>query len=508
MENSSHRQILKSSAIIGGSTVITIALSIVRTKAMALLLGPSGIGRVGILDSIIQLARTVACLGLESSGVRQIAEANGKGDQRAVAVTVLCLRKICLALGAVGAVGVYLLRYRISEWSFGDRTHAGTVGWVSIAVFFGVVSAGQGALLQGMRQIWSLAVVKIAGAVCALVFSVPIIYFFGAKGIVAYLLIVYLCVLLASWWRARQVEVQRESAGWGEQARQVRALLKWGAVFLGTAFIATFVIYASRALVTRHMGLNATGQFQAAVALSEIYVGFILSAMGTEFYPRLTAHAGDHKASNRMVNEQISISLLLGIPGILATLLFGGLIIKIFYSGKFLEAADILKWQMPGVFLRLATWPLGIGLAAKGCSKSFFFAAAIGGTVEVLLMKFLTHSAHLEYLGLASTIANCVSLPLTTLLLCRASGFLWTSFNALLMTCGALAIASMLTRSKPFFSGVPLFSAGVAVIAGFGWYSVHKMAVLTGYSGVPALLKDLQARILKKMGIGFKAAGG
>jgi hypothetical protein len=55
---------------------------------------------------------------------------------------------------------------------------------------------------------------------------------------------------------------------------------------------------------------------------------------------------------------------------------------------------------------------------------------------------------------------------------------------------------------------LPLFSTGVAVIAGFSWYSVHKIAGLTGYSGVPALFKDLQARILKKTGIGFKAAGG
>jgi PST family polysaccharide transporter len=92
MENSSHRQILKSSAIIGGSTVITIGLRIVRTKVMAILLGPAGIGLEGILDSIIQLARTMACLGLESSGVRQIAEVNGKSDQRIVAAE-FCWRK-------------------------------------------------------------------------------------------------------------------------------------------------------------------------------------------------------------------------------------------------------------------------------------------------------------------------------------------------------------------------------------------------------------------------------
>jgi len=40
-------QILKSSAVIGGSSMLNIAIGIIRTKAMAMLLGPSGVGLMG-----------------------------------------------------------------------------------------------------------------------------------------------------------------------------------------------------------------------------------------------------------------------------------------------------------------------------------------------------------------------------------------------------------------------------------------------------------------------------
>ena len=40
----SYGQILKSSALIGGSTAFNMLFSIVRTKAMAVLLGPTGVG--------------------------------------------------------------------------------------------------------------------------------------------------------------------------------------------------------------------------------------------------------------------------------------------------------------------------------------------------------------------------------------------------------------------------------------------------------------------------------
>src|SRR5262245_22322164 len=84
-EKHSYRQILKSSAMIGGSSLMNIGIGIVRTKAMALLLGPAGFGLAGLYGSISELALTIAGLGVNSSGVRQIAEAAGSEDEERMA---------------------------------------------------------------------------------------------------------------------------------------------------------------------------------------------------------------------------------------------------------------------------------------------------------------------------------------------------------------------------------------------------------------------------------------
>jgi hypothetical protein len=83
---SSYGQILKSSALIGGSSVINIMLGMVRTKVMAVLLGLGGIGLMGMYNSIVDTARTLSGMGMGSSGIRQIAEAAGNGgtEHRAV----------------------------------------------------------------------------------------------------------------------------------------------------------------------------------------------------------------------------------------------------------------------------------------------------------------------------------------------------------------------------------------------------------------------------------------
>src|SRR6185295_8450142 len=57
---STYGQILKSSALMGGSTVANIAVNVVRAKAMALLLGPAGVGLVGLYTSVLNLTHSVA----------------------------------------------------------------------------------------------------------------------------------------------------------------------------------------------------------------------------------------------------------------------------------------------------------------------------------------------------------------------------------------------------------------------------------------------------------------
>ena len=47
-DEKSYSQILKSTALVGGSSVVNIAMGIVRTKAMAMLLGPAGFGLAGL----------------------------------------------------------------------------------------------------------------------------------------------------------------------------------------------------------------------------------------------------------------------------------------------------------------------------------------------------------------------------------------------------------------------------------------------------------------------------
>ena len=149
---------------------------------MVLLLGTMGYGVMGFYMTISDLVRSIAGLGVNTSGVRQIAEAVGSGDAQRLARTVITLRRVAFYSGALGALLLLIFCKQVSRLTFGDEHHAGGVALLALAVFFGDVSAGQGALVQGMRRIADLAKMNVLGALYGTLFSIPIVYYYYRQG--------------------------------------------------------------------------------------------------------------------------------------------------------------------------------------------------------------------------------------------------------------------------------------------------------------------------------------
>ena len=206
-KKTSYGEILKSTALVGGSSALNIGIGIIRTKAMAMLLGPAGFGLMGLYSSIVDLAQSVAAMGVNSSGVRQIAEAAGSDDKERIARTATVLKRVSVVLGVLGALLLILVSPQASALTFGNRERTGAVALLSIAVFLKVLSGGQGALIQGMRQIASLAKMNVLGAAFGSLATIPIVYFYREHGVVPSLIAIGAASLAVSWWYSRDIDV-------------------------------------------------------------------------------------------------------------------------------------------------------------------------------------------------------------------------------------------------------------------------------------------------------------
>src|SRR4051794_28991620 len=160
----SYNQIFTSTAVVAGSSIINIAFSILRTKTVAVLLGPSGVGLMGLFSSIADLMQSITTIGIHSSGVRQVAEAAGSGETDRIARTAIVLRRTSILLAFAGALFLVIFAAPISTMTFGNPHQAAGVALLAAALFFRVISGSQMALLQGLRRISDLTRVSILAA--------------------------------------------------------------------------------------------------------------------------------------------------------------------------------------------------------------------------------------------------------------------------------------------------------------------------------------------------------
>ncbi len=365
-------------------------VGLIRTKLVAVLLGPSGVGLVGLYISVTGLVGTLTGLGIGASGVREVAEAHGSGDAGQIARTVIVLRRACWATGLLGWLLTAALSWPLSLWTFASYERAGAVALLGSTLFLTALSGGQIALLQGTRRIGDIARINVLTMLAGTIVAVGLYAWLRERGIVPVLIATALINLGSSWWFARRIHIPPIDLGWRETWSHSKRLVGLGLAVMWSGLLTAAVGLVTRSLIVRTLGLDANGIYQASWGISGMFAGFILGAMGTDFYPRLTAVSDDHPQVNRLVNEQTEIGILLALPGLLGTLAFAPWIMSIFYSSKFLAGAELLPWFILGIFGRVVSWPMGYIILAKGASRWFAITeTAANGLLLGLTIVFL-----------------------------------------------------------------------------------------------------------------------
>lgn len=423
----SYAQILRASSIMGGAAGINLLLGMLRVKFAAVFIGTTGVGLISSFGALQGLIGTLAGLGIQSSAVREIAAAVGKGDEQAVGRAVLALRRICWLTGLVGMAAMMLLAPLLSQLTFGHRDYTLDIAALGVIILFGNLSGGQMALIQGMRRIGDMARANIYGAAAGTVAAIGFYAALGLRGIIPTLLAVSAIQLALSFHFARRVPVPKVSLTWRQTFAEASGMVRLGLVMMWNGLMGSAVAYLTVTLITQHEGTQAVGLYSAAFALSGMFVNFVLGAMGADYYPRLTGVASDKPAMVRMVNEQTEIGLLLALPGLLATMALAPWILQIFYTREFLGAVELLQWFILGCLGRVISWPLGYVMLALGKGRWYLVTETSFNLVHVALIAVGLQLYGIEGVAIAFVVMYVGYIAAVLLVSRRLIGFKWSA---------------------------------------------------------------------------------
>lgn len=465
----SYGQILRSSAVIGGAQAINYLLGLARSKAVAVLLGPSGVGIIGLYSTAMSLLGSITDLGLKRSSVRAIALAQGQGDPLAVARTARTLRRLCWATGILGWMASLALAIPLSHMMFESAAHAWALAILGGTLLLGAINGGQLGLLQGLRRIGDIARVQVISALASTVLTIALYAWLRERGIVPVLIASAAVSLSVSWWFARRIEVPPVAMTWGHAMAEARPMLGLGAALMSSSTFSLLLELYTRSLLSRGLGLDAAGLYQAAWSLSGVFARFVLSAMGTDFYPRLTAVIHDRAAASREINEQTEIGILLVLPGLLATLTLAEWLLWALYSAEFRSAASALVWMLLGVYINVLAWPLGYMQLALGATKWYLGTELLFIAIQGALVTWMVPRSGVLGAAYAFFAGNALYLLAMLWVGRRLIGFRHSPAATRLIAVSALLVALALAANR-WLPGLPsVVLGGLLALVGGLW---------------------------------------
>lgn len=408
--------VLKTTFLFGFVQVFRAAISIVKNKIAAILIGPEGLGLIGIFNSTIDLIRTIAGLGLNQSAVRDVAEAYGSHDESRISRIIRITNKAILYTGLIGCIATLLLSNKLSEWTLGDDTYTISYCILSLAIAFYIINEGKQALLKGARQLRAIAISSMIGSSVSLITASLLYYFFRTDGIVPELFTAATVGLMTTEFFVRKIPVNAVNLSPKDIIIESKPMLKMGFALMYVTLLQVAATFLINAYVRSNGGLTEVGYFNVGATVLGAYFGLVVSAISTDYYPRISAVNMYNDRIQEELNHQSIISIVLVGPMFVIFMSFLDIWITILYSTEFLPAIDYIKYAIYWFLITVCSNQVDMILVAKFKTKVMTIVSTIMRVSQLLLAIPLYKYYGLEGLGLTFLILGIMHVTVMSMI--------------------------------------------------------------------------------------------
>lgn len=397
----SSKNILKSIFILASSSFAKIILTVIRTKALAVLLGPTGIGLAGTLNNLMLTATTFLNAGVATSATREVAKCPDGNISKLEKLKTLIII-VNLLLGVMATVAICVLAEPLATMVLGDKNSANLIRVLSVGVFFNISAWLQGALLNGLRRYKDLASVSVLSNIIGMIISVFLAWQLGEKGVVYYIIsIPFIQFVITVVFTETKTNIGTTKISFSYFRKQSSGLLLLGIPLMASELITNLVMLAVRGQIANHLGLASVGMFQVAWAITGIYVGFALAAVKQEFFPRLTSIIDSSVDVNLSTNHQIKLMLWITTPLLLGLIVFTPIVVQLLYTKDFFVINDTLRYMALGTMFKVVAYTMSFIWLAKGAGKYAIADSLLWGGFFLLGVFFcnIIYGIELEMIG-------------------------------------------------------------------------------------------------------------
>jgi PST family polysaccharide transporter len=442
------KSIFRATAILSGSSFVTILLSLVSAKVMALVLQPVGYGYYGLVQSFVAVATLIVGMGMATGLVRYGAGPVERGEQAAVVSLRRGAWLLFWGLGSLALVLLGLFRGTLSHWALGSADHGTTILLTGTAILFTVAGNVQMGMLNAHHRVGGLAKNAVVNSVGGALVSILAVLVWRTRGIIpAIIAAAAVSWVVSRYYLHREVGPIRGQAAFRDSLQSAWLLLRFGVPFAASMFVGTGVQLALPMVVVHLLSTESVGYYKAAAAISVGYLGFLVTAMGQDYYPRVSAARDRPAALVELINAQHRLVMLVAVPMILGSLALVPYLVPLVYSRKFNPAVEILEWQLIGDLFKFSSWTMSFALLARCGSSVYFLTESVGGVAALATTWLAVRWFGLTGLGISFVATYIIYYSVVWVIIRRQIPLSLTAWNKRMMLAGVAA--ALIVRILP-----------------------------------------------------------
>lgn len=415
-ENTSYKKILQTTFLFGFVQAFNIGVKVCINKIVAILLGAEGMGIISLFQSASGMLKTGCGLGINQSAVRDVSEAFHSHDDMRIAYIMAITRRIIIFTALFGFVLTFLLSPWLSVWTFGNSDY--TISFLGLALVVGMMiyADGQLAILTGMRRMRDLAKANLIGSCVGLVTAIPFYYMWGVTGIVPSLIMTSFCSLFFSVYFVRKLHIHSPQISIKYLFVEAKPMVQMGVALMLVSFMSYAFSFIVSSYIRYRTGLQDVGYYQAGVTIITSYFGIVLSAMTTDYYPRISAINNDNRSVEKEMNSQAETGLILIFPIAVLFVWLAPQFLHFLYANEFQVATQYTDFAIIGTVTIVVSNCIGMILLAKQAAKVFILSVLFQRILSIGVYMLLYSWMGLRGLGYAYIIYGCLHLVVTSII--------------------------------------------------------------------------------------------
>jgi PST family polysaccharide transporter len=359
------------------TSVSGVGFAVLRSKVMALRLGPEGLGQIAEINQLVALANVATSTMAGTVLINQLARARAAGDEQAIRRVVGAAWAGALLVSVLAAFAAVIAgRFALPQpW--------GPAAWpftalAALATVLATVGGVNGQTLVVFERLDKSTALNIATNVLQTTLIVGALAFFGIGGFFTAGALAALLVL-PLWFRAlrRHIPTLAQLPRLRLDREYLVQAVRLGGTALTASALGQGMFTCIRWLLERHGGPELNGQYQAASTVGNQYFAMVLTGLSSFTFPRYAAAQSAEDLTDE-IKKTCTFIFRVAPAVVLGGIAFRDVAVRLLYSLRFASAADLLGWQMTGDLSKAISWAVAGPLLLRGRVRAYLVCEILG----------------------------------------------------------------------------------------------------------------------------------